>query len=92
MMKYVYTVWFRDPDTTAEDPDWEWPSCFVIQGTSEFSAKDWGDRLAVRYSVKSGQEFLRSSIERLEDSTLPAIDSLPVIREGQDTDDEEIGW
>lgn len=38
------------------------------------------------------QDFLRSSTETLEDSTLPGTDLLPVIREGEDADDDEIGW
>ena len=92
MMKYIYTAWFRNDDLPADDPDCEWPACFVIDGTTESSAKDWGDRLSRRYAAEHRQAFLRSSTETLEHSTLPGTDSLPIVRQGQDASDEEIGW
>lgn len=92
MTKYVYTAWFRNDDVPADDPDHEWPACFVIDGASRSSAKKLGDRLSRRYATEHRQDFLRSSTEALENSTLPGTDSLPVVREGQEISDEEIGW
>jgi hypothetical protein len=91
-MKYVYTVWLRDNSLPAEDPDYEWPACFVIDGTTESSAMDWGDRLAQRYAAMRGHDIVRSSAELLEESRLPGTDNLPVVAEGHDATDDEIGW
>jgi hypothetical protein len=91
-MKYVYTAWLRDESLPSDDPDHEWPACFVIDGSTEASAKKWGDRLAEGYAGTHGQSVLRSAAEALETSTLPGVDILPVILEGQEAADDDIGW
>jgi hypothetical protein len=66
--KCIYTAWFRNDDVPADadDPDYEWRACFVIDGASRSSAKNWGDRLSRPYATERRQGFLRSSTEALE--------------------------
>ena len=33
--KFVYTVWLRDLLAKVDDPDYEWPACFLIVGESQ---------------------------------------------------------
>ncbi len=92
MTKYIYTAWFRNTALPADDPDYEWPACFVIDGSTESSATGWGDRLSRRYALERGYHFLRSVTESLEHSILPGTSLLPVVRQGHDASDDEIGW
>ncbi len=91
-MRYVFTVWLTEPTLPPDDIDYQWPACFLIDAQSETSAKEWGDHLSLQYAMKRGGTVIRSDIEALETSTLPGLDHLPVITEGQDATDEEIGW
>jgi hypothetical protein len=91
-MKYVYTVWFRDPSLPEDDQDHEWPACFVIDGDTESSARLWGDRLSLRYAGETGNEMMHSNTESFDASELPGIDKLPIVPMGHDATDEEIGW
>jgi hypothetical protein len=91
-MRYVYIVWLEDGVLPSDDPDFEWPACFVIDGSSEKTTRDWGDQLARRYAQNHGQRFIRSAVEPVECSTLPGVDSLPIISEGQEASDDKIGW
>lgn len=77
---------------TADDPDYEWPACFLIEGRTETTAKEWGDHLSTRYVTNHGGTVVRSEVEALEKSTLPGLDQLPVVPEGHEAPDEEIGW
>ena len=91
-MEYVYTVWFRDLTVPIDDPDYEWPACFIIEGKSEQSCKKWGDYLANKYSKGNKNCFLNSEIERKDKSELTGIDDLPIINEYEEATDEKIGW
>lgn len=91
-MRYVYTAWLRDDSLPEDDPEFEWPACFVITGRSAESACEWGDHLARRYSLTHGLVMARSNIVAEADSALPGVAGLPVILEGKDATDEEIGW
>ncbi len=91
-MKYVYTAWFRDDILPENDPDLEWPACFVIEGECAESIQGWGDSIAFEYAKKKEQTFLKSVIESVDISTLLGIELLPVLKEGTQPEDEEIGW
>jgi len=65
-MKYLFTVWLRDLSLPADDPEFEWPACLVIEGASESSAQAWGDHLSQRYARTSDQTVVRSTTEVLE--------------------------
>ncbi len=91
-MRYVYTVWLTDPMLPADDPDYEWPACFVIDGRTAASAKEWGDHLSTRYVTSNGGIIVRSETEALEKSTLSGLDQLPIVSEGHEATDDEIGW
>lgn len=91
-MKYLYTVWLRDSSLADDDPDFEWPACFLIEGSSARSAQEWGDNLSQRYALANRQSVVGSKVEPAETSTLPGLGGLPLVREGEDATDEEIGW
>jgi hypothetical protein len=91
-MKFVYTVWFRDPRLPADDQDYEWPACFTVEAASVAEAATWGDRIASTYSVQRGQQMLSSSVEPFESAQLPGKQELPVIPYGREPSDDEIGW
>jgi hypothetical protein len=90
-MKFVYTVWLRELKLPPDDPDYEWPACFVVDGATEASAQGWGDHLAERYARTHNQAMMSSSVELVTSSTL-GIDTLPVVQEGHEATDTEIGW
>ena len=91
-MKYLYTVWLRELSLEEDDPDYEWPACFLIDGVNEQSAQDWGDWLSQRHADCNNQHVVSSTVEALETCTLPGVAELPLIREGEDATDDEIGW
>jgi hypothetical protein len=91
-MRYVYTVWMRDLSVLPDDPDYEWPACFIVDGATEQTAKQWADRLAATYATTHNQCVIGSTIEALATSTLPGADTLPAVEEGEDAPDEKIGW
>jgi len=91
-MKYVYTVWLRDNSLPTDDPDYEWPACFIIDGTTESSTREWGDQLTRRHAAAHHHDVVRSSVESLEASSLPGTNKLPIVVEGQDVTYDEIGW
>jgi hypothetical protein len=90
-MKFVYTVWLRNPSFPPDDQDYEWPACFVIDAENAAAAKSWGDHLAERYSKSSRQEVMTSSAESVESSDLSGIEELPIVMDGQDATDRHIG-
>ena len=91
-MKFLYTVWFRDPYSAAEDQDHEWPACYVIEASDDLGALAWGDRIALSYSRRQGQELLFSSVESFGSSSVPGKEGLPVVGYGEEIGDDEIGW
>jgi hypothetical protein len=91
-MKYVYTVWLRELSLPEDDPDFEWPACFLIDGASETSAQQWGDGLSQKHAQLNNQTVVRSTVEELGTTALPGLDSLPLVREGEESTDDEIGW
>ena len=91
-MKFVYTVWLKDLSLPNDDPECEWPACFIIDGATAKSAKEWGDHLVKRYTRTHNQCMIRSAAETFEQSTAPGLDTLPVIAEGKEATDDEIGW
>lgn len=91
-MKFVYTVWFRDPRLPADDQDQEWPACFIVEAATAPEASSWGDRIASAYSAQRGQQMLSSSAEAFETADVPGKQALPVIQYGHAASDDEIGW
>lgn len=91
-MKFIYTVWFCDTRLPADDQDYEWPACFTIEAASALEGVSWGNRIALMYSEKRGQQMLRSSVEVFESSSLPGKHELPVVPYGHEASDDEIGW
>ena len=81
-MEYLYTVWFRDLNVDKDDPDHEWPACFIIRGKSSLTCKKWCDLLSKKYS-----EIIKN-----EESDLYGINTLPIIDEFDDNSYEKIGW
>jgi len=90
--RYLYTVWFKDLNVTEHDPDFEWPACFLIESKSVITAKQWGDYLAKCYASSSKQEFNFSEIEVLTNETILNIETLPLIQDSEDVNDQFIGW
>lgn len=91
-MRFAYTVWLRNESLPADDQDYEWPACFVIDASTADAARRWGDRLAERYAATSGERLIGSAVEAVDTSTLPGLDALPVIADGEEAPDEKIGW
>ena len=92
-MKYVYVVWFRDRGRERDDPDVEWPACFVVVGADDDEvARTWGDQLSARYASTHEQDVLRSQATPVDMSELPNIKSLPIVGVGEWASDDEIGW
>lgn len=91
-MKFIYTVWFRNLSLAPDDPDREWPACFVVESLSQASASVWGDHLAQKYATATAQEVCSSTTEPFEGTALPGVEKLPVFAEGYEASDEEIGW
>ena len=48
-MKFVYTVWFCDPNLLSDEQDYEWPDCFIVDAPSVDQAATWGNQLASEY-------------------------------------------
>jgi len=90
--RYLYTVWFKDLNVTEHDPDFELPACFLIESKSAITVKQCGDYLAKRYASSSKQEFNFSEIEVLTNGTILNIETLPLIQDGEDVNDQFIGW
>lgn len=89
-VRYLYTAWFRDELAQAEDEDYEWPACLVIEANTPSDAQRWGDHLSASFSRRRGTErFLRSHVELAEAATAA---ELPVVAEGHEVTDAEIGW
>ncbi len=91
-MKYVYTVWLQNPELKIDDPEREWPACWLIEASTELDAKEWSDQIAKKYSVARKQIFLNSKIELASISELPGLDQLPRLEAGVPAADSEIGW
>lgn len=91
-MKYLYTVWLRELSLEDDDPDVEWPACFLIDAATDRSGLRWGDCLSQRHAQGNHRRVVRSTIEAMDTCNLPGIEDLPLVREGEDVTDEEIGW
>lgn len=91
-MKSIYTVWLGDDSVSVDDPDHEWPACFVVDGRTAASAKEWGDEVAEKYAAVHGQHVIRSAVEPFDSSALPGLGTLPVVIEGDTPTDDDIGW
>lgn len=88
-VRYLYSAWFRDGLAHAEDEDFEWVACFVVQAKALSDAQRWGDHLSLSMSRRRGTEtFLRSHVEPAD----RAAAMLPVVVEGYEATDTEIGW
>ncbi len=85
---YLYTAWFRDPRLAADDQDYEWPACFVVEAESADAARAWGDVLAKRRALRRGEVFLSSEAGVADASA----DSLPRVAHGVEVSDGHIGW
>jgi hypothetical protein len=95
MVRVEYAAWFRDGKAMPDDEDYEWVAVMVIEAETPESAKDWGDHLARSYSNRNPDEtFLRSDVEMLSDSQWETGNwqQTPLIRQGYEASDGEIGW
>lgn len=91
-MKYVYTVWLRNHGLPPDDPDYEWPACFIVEGMDGASAKGWADYLSERYASRNNSLVLRSDVAAFDTCTARGIHELPVVLEGEDASDAKTGW
>ncbi len=91
-MKFVYIVWLRDLSVGVDDPDHEWPACFLVEAPDLVSAQLWGDHLGKRYATSHNHDMLKSSTEPLATSSLPGLEALPLVVAGEEATDEHIGW
>jgi hypothetical protein len=91
-MKYIYTVWFNDASLPAEDPDFDWPACFIVDAKNQLFAKKWGDYLSLKYAQKNGMEISSSDVKNLSESSMKNTHALPEIEDGQEAGDDVIGW
>jgi hypothetical protein len=87
VVEYLYIAWFRDPKLPPDDQDYEWVACFRVAATNPIAAQAWGDMLAKSHGERSGEPFLSSSVEEVDESHKV----LPLVRVG-DTDNGQIGW
>jgi|EndMetStandDraft_9_1072997.scaffolds.fasta_scaffold2011279_1 hypothetical protein len=85
MASFIYTVWFRDPDTDPSDQDHEWPACIRVTAETDEAALRWGDTLAKRRSQRLPLAiFLHSTAER--ETTQPGATpyDLQTVADGED--------
>ena len=90
--RFIYCAWFRDAALPADDQDYEWPACFIIEASTGEGALRWGNHLAVAYALRSGtQRFMKGEVQ---DHFVSKVDlsSLPIISEECEASDVEIGW
>lgn len=89
--RFLYVAWFCTVDLPIDDPDYEWPACILIESATADAALAWGDHLATSFSRRQPDEkFLRSEV-MAEDARGDAS-SLPIISDGYEASDDEIGW
>jgi len=91
-MKFVYSVWFRNPNTTPDDQDYEWVACFVIDAADSQAALAWGDHIAQRYAARVRDVLLSSEVTDISLAEGSDLDQLPMVADGEDVSDEIIGW
>jgi hypothetical protein len=88
LSRFLYTAWFQDALARPGDEDFEWPACFLVAAASTDAAQRWGDHLSGSFSRRrESEKFLRSSVE-----IAPANTDLPVVADGYEATDGEIGW
>ncbi|HEY3545333.1 MAG TPA: hypothetical protein VGK17_04485 [Propionicimonas sp.] len=91
-VRILYTAWLTDPQLPPDDEDREWPACFIVVAADQESARQRGDHLAREYATSSGQVFTRSAVEAVSPGADAEVDRLPVIRQGEEAPDEQVGW
>lgn len=93
--QFMYVAWFRNRQLPPDDPEAEWPACFVIRAPSVTDAKAWGDQLANGMCSRNHDEsFLWSEIQTRGDPLYSDKNwtQVPEIFFGRPASDEEIGW
>lgn len=90
-MTLLYTAWFRDVSLPPEDPDYEWPACFLIEADSIDAAKAWADGLAQDRKHR-GEVFLSSDIREVDLPLGDGLQDLPALRLGDPDASARIGW
>jgi hypothetical protein len=92
-MNYLYTVWFRNNTLQPDEQDYEWPACILIDAESEEKAIEWGNQLANKRLNKIKTEmFLRATAEAVEDDSKEELQSVPKVKYGIESTDDQIGW
>ena len=89
---YMYTAWLCNPRLPTEDQDREWPACFLVVAVDGASAQRWGDFLALRWASRHGEQFLWSKAEPVAQPVSDELQRLPIVPDGREATDEEIGW
>ncbi len=91
---WIYTVWFRDENLLPDEQDHEWNAVIAIRASSSEFAKNWGDTLAKRRSLKGKDAiFLRSEVgSKSQFSGVTNWSTVPVVDFGQEVSDEVLGW
>lgn len=87
MALHVYTAWLRDLSAQPDDQDYEFPACLLIDAETAEAAQAWGDHLAEKRCARGDLHFLWSEAEFAD---VPP--DLPLIRDGEDAPDAQIGW
>jgi hypothetical protein len=94
--QFEYSAWFRDECLPADQQDHEWIAVFLIEAESKALAKNWGDHLASSFSARrSSETFLSSEIRDADQcylESLPSNKALPLVRNGIEASDSDIGW
>lgn len=89
---YMYTAWLCNPRLPTEDQDREWPACFLVDAVDGASAQRWGDFFALRWASRHGEPFLWSKAELVAQPVSDELQRLPIVPDGREATDEEIGW
>jgi hypothetical protein len=89
--RFEYVAWFRDRSLPPSDQGHEWPAVFVVEAPTGERAKAWGDHLARSYSARTEQPLIGSSATATED-VAHDLSRVPVVREGIEASDQDIGW
>ena len=87
MALHIYTAWLRDLSARPDDQGYEFPASFLIDAQTPEDAQAWGDNLAQRRCARGDLHFLWSEAEFTD---LPP--DLPLVRDGEDAPDSQIGW
>ncbi len=93
MYQFMYSVWIKDHSDKMDDDGYEYPACIIIEAIDSTQAKEWGDRISLKFTKDNPEnEILNSQVESMEEYKTSDISSVPIIKYGYEPSDREIGW